>query len=497
MFNVIVNKDIGRIIVKTDDSSVKYMFETLVQEDIFTRNGKRTITKQIKIYENTRQIRDLEGNYVFIFNYGWASYILQVFKRYMSKEDYDSLVHLMVSDSYRTIPFPGLRDYQNEDILHVLKYNHGLISCFTSYGKTQVIAVLAEYFYSLGKSIMIVTPGKKANEEICKRVKSLFGISVPTPDLRMNNIITSGLLTRKDVKDPEKLKDLEALWASYDVILCDEVEYCVNSDSGQFLFDRFIGAEKRYAFSGTADKKSAEMITFRDGLSENVVRNRNLIKYFGPSTIFRLPTAMRVNLIKIKTPAFANVKFEKSDFEKNVYLNITTKLFTDPMICELMVKVLSKYPKTYIPMNNLQSIISDWIDNYFIGRFRILLICAEGYIYYELDGTRRKLKDLAEACEYVKNGLVDVIPSTSAGFRALDLPGLENVLLLTGKIAGVVLQSIGRAGRGTIMNIIGLDSISKLKIPVYSKGMEERDELIKNYYKFCDIVESDIYDINL
>ena len=344
---------------------------------------------------------------------------------------------------------------------------------------------------------MIVTPGKKANEEICKRIKSLFGISIPTPDLRLNNIITSGLLNRKDVKDPDKLRDLEALWASYDVILCDEVEYAVNSDSGQFLFDRFIGAEKRYAFSGTADKKNAEMITFNNGLDENVIRNKNLIKYFGPSTVFRLPTAMRVNLIKIKTPAFANVRFDESDFEKNVYLNVITKLFTDPMICEIMIKVLTRFPKTYIPMNNLQNIISDWINNYFIGRFRILLICAEGYIYYDLSGNRSKLKDLNEACEYVKNNMVDVIPSTSAGFRALDLPGLENVLLLTGKIAGVVLQSIGRAGRGTTMNIIGLDSISKMKIPVYSKGMEERDELIKSYYKYCDIVESVIYDINL
>ena len=134
MFNVIVNKDIGRIVIKTDDSSVKYMFEALVREEVFLKSGRRTITKQVKIYDNTRQIRDTEGNYVFIFNYGWASYILQVFKGYMSKEDYDSLVHLIVSDSYRTIPFPGLRDYQNEDILHVLKYNQSLISCYTSYG---------------------------------------------------------------------------------------------------------------------------------------------------------------------------------------------------------------------------------------------------------------------------------------------------------------------------------------------------------------------------
>ena len=134
MFNVIVNKDIGRIIVKTNDSSVRYMFETYVYEEIFTKSGKRRVQKHIKIYDNERNILDDDNNFVFVFNYGWASYLLQVFKGYISKDDYDSLVHLIVSDSYRTIPFPGLRDYQNEDILHVLKYNQSLISCYTSYG---------------------------------------------------------------------------------------------------------------------------------------------------------------------------------------------------------------------------------------------------------------------------------------------------------------------------------------------------------------------------
>jgi len=364
--------------------------------------------------------------------------------------------------------------------------------------KTQVISVLANYFYTLGKSVMLVSPGKKANEELCKRVKSLYGVSVPTPDLRLNNMITSGLLNRKDVKDPDKLKELEKLWASYDVILVDEVEYCVNSDSGQFLFDRFTGAEKRYAFSGTADKHNAEMITLQNGIDENVIRNRNLVRYFGVSLVFRLPTSMDVNLIKVKSFSLSSVKFEESDFESgNLYLNVMTRIFTDPQVCQLMVKVIKRFPKMYIPLNNLKDIISCWIDTYFKGVFRVLLICGEGYIYYDINGNKTKLKDLSEACDYVKNGMVDVIPSTSAGFRALDLPGLENVLLLSGKIAGVVLQSIGRCGRGTTMNIIGLDTISGRPIPVHTKGMKERDDMIKAYYKYTNIIESDIYETNL
>lgn len=498
MFEVSVNKDVGRIILRTDDSSVKYMFESIVWEKLYVKGKSINVPKNYKIYDNGNDIKDENGNYVFIFNYGWASYLLRVFKGYLSVSDYDALVRLLMSDTYRTIPFQGLRDYQNEDVLHLLRYNIGLFSCFTSYGKTQLIAVLAQYFYSLGKRVILITPGKKACDELKKRLKSLYGIETPSEDGRIGSIITSGLLNRKDVRDPQSLALLEKDWATYDVILCDEVEYCVNSESGQFLFDRLIGAEKRYAFSGTADKQGGEMIGFKDGLDENVMRNRNLVKYFGPSIIYRLPTTMNVNMIKIKTSAFAGIKFPESDFnEGNIYLKVITRLFTSPEFCNLLIKIIKRYPKLYTPVNNLQNIINYWIDNWLIGKFRILLICAEGYIYYDLDGTRKKLKDLSEACDYVRDDKVDFIPSTSAGFRALDLPGLKSVLVLTGKLAGVVIQSIGRCGRGTDMNIIGIDTISGRKIPIYSKGMAERDELIKGYYTYCNIVESEIYETSL
>ena len=134
MFSVEVNKDVGRIILRTDDSSVKYMFESIVWEKLYVKGKSINVPKNYKIYDNGNDIRDENGNYVFIFNYGWASYLLRVFKGYLSVSDYDALVRLLMSDTYRTIPFQGLRDYQNEDVLHLLRYNIGLFSCFTSFG---------------------------------------------------------------------------------------------------------------------------------------------------------------------------------------------------------------------------------------------------------------------------------------------------------------------------------------------------------------------------
>ena len=134
MFSVEVNKEFGRIVVRTDDPSVKYMFESVIQEKTYVRKNWIMLTKNIKIYRNQNDIKDDDGNFIFILNYGWASYILRVFKSYLSVSDYNGLVRLLMSDTVRTIPFPGLRDYQNSDVLHLLRYRISLCSCYTSYG---------------------------------------------------------------------------------------------------------------------------------------------------------------------------------------------------------------------------------------------------------------------------------------------------------------------------------------------------------------------------
>ena len=93
--------------------------------------------------------------------------------------------------------------------------------------------------------------------------------------------------------------------------------------------------------------------------------------------------------------------------------------------------------------------------------------------------------------------MVDVIPSTSAGYRALDFPNLENIMLIEGLKAGVVLQSIGRIARGDHMNIITLSPLSGKRIPVYSSSDESRKELYQGYYKFCNVTTSTILEDNL
>ena len=363
--------------------------------------------------------------------------------------------------------------------------------------KTQVIATLTDYAYSMGESVLLVTPGKKAQDELVKRCKSAFGLDIPSKDGRLDCMITSGLKNRKDFKDPKGRAKIEEHISQFTWLLADEVEYTIN-DAGEFIYSCATGVKRMYGFSGTSDKNSAESITFDNGLSDVVLRNKDLIKHFGANLVYRAPVNKDIDDIQIKTSALDMIKFEAEDFsdEGNVYIKVMSKIWTAPEVCRVIVKVAKKYPLLFIPINNLTNILNEWIDNWFVGTFRVLLICGLGYIYYDLKGNRTKLT-LSEACDYVKAGKVDIVPATSSGYRALDLPLLSNILLVEGLKAGVVLQSIGRIARSDHMNIISLKSLRNKRIPVYSKSNEARKDLYQGYYKHCKITESIINEINL
>lgn len=228
--------------------------------------------------------------------------------------------------------------------------------------------------------------------------------------------------------------------------------------------------------------------------------NKDLVSYFGPALVYRMPTNLTIDNIKIKTFTLNQITFDDIDDEKdgNIYLEILTKIWTFPPVCELIVKIAKKYKMLFIPINNLNNVIYEWINNYFVmqGGLRTLLICGEGYIYYDLQGRITKLS-LQEACDYIRDGEVDIIPSTSSGYRALDFPGLENILLIQGIVAGVTLQAIGRVARGSRMNIISLEPKLSKRIPVYTKGFEHRDKMIQEYYKYCIINNITIDEDNL
>lgn len=482
----------NKIILRTDDPSIHNFLEAEIEEGGFNFWSKKWQVQKVKkpIYEIGRGVKTQlkDGTFKYVLGLGWAAYLMNVFAKYLSIDDYKDLQSVIVAENYRDTPFNNLRDYQNSDALFLLKFKIGLFTVNTSYGKTELISTLANYFHGLGKKVLLVTPGSKARDELVKRCKIRFNLEASGKiGDQLTCIITSGLLNRKDFKDEKLLKGIEKELTNYDVVLVDEVEYTINP-SGKFLYDRLIGAKVFYGFSGTSDKYSAQALTFNNGLSEDIIRNKDLISYFGPTLIYRMPLNIKVDSISIRTESLNHLKFTESDFsqDQNIYMTVMNKIWTSDEVCKDIVKIAEHYPKMFIPINNLTEIINTWIDKYFLKKFRILLVCGEGYIYYDKKGNRSSLT-LEEACDYIKNDLVDVIPSTSAGYRALDFPNLENILLIQGNRAGVTLQAVGRVARGTHMNIISLEPAFPAKIPIYSKGAEGRDEMIKGYYKYCEI----------
>ncbi len=138
MLNLYVDKSDNKIKIITDDSSIKYLLEISEKKTEFIPWQKKwgTTTKVTKIYDNKRIKADSNGIWRFSLGLGWAAYLCNVLQTYISQETYEKFIQdAILADTVRDIPFQELRDYQNEDVLHVLKYKIGLFNVYTGYGK--------------------------------------------------------------------------------------------------------------------------------------------------------------------------------------------------------------------------------------------------------------------------------------------------------------------------------------------------------------------------
>ena len=137
MISVKIDSIIQKIVIHTDDPRVKPMLEfkrEVTKYQPWTRSWNTT-TQIDKIYENTRSPGPKQGIYTFIIGLGWSAYLINIFKGIMTGEDYDEIMRGIYADSYPEYPFPGLRDYQNEDMLFILRYSRAIVQTNTSYGR--------------------------------------------------------------------------------------------------------------------------------------------------------------------------------------------------------------------------------------------------------------------------------------------------------------------------------------------------------------------------
>lgn len=130
----------NKIKIRTDDPSVKYLLESTKKEWTYIpfkhKYGYANVI--CKIYDEKRMKADSFGFFNFTIGLGWTGYILSTFGSYITQNEYNNLIASLYSKSYRDTPFPELRDYQNQDVLYLLRHRRGLFSCYTSYGKKSI-----------------------------------------------------------------------------------------------------------------------------------------------------------------------------------------------------------------------------------------------------------------------------------------------------------------------------------------------------------------------
>lgn len=136
MVTVEYDDSIGKLVVRSDEAVTKAQLEFRRKETKWCPWTKSFREEEVinKIYDNPRRIGPIAGVWRFEIGKGWAAFLAQMFKGKIDSESYKNILRIILADSYRTLPFSGLRDYQNEDVLHLLKYKIGLASLNTGYG---------------------------------------------------------------------------------------------------------------------------------------------------------------------------------------------------------------------------------------------------------------------------------------------------------------------------------------------------------------------------
>lgn len=137
MLNVYIDRTKNLLVLESDEPGLNYFLETSVENyEYIPWQKKWGYTKKlVKIYEPRKGRRKSGQPEKYEIGLGWAGYILGVLGGKMTKDNYEEIMKEAVySDTYRDSPFYGLRDYQNDDVLFLLKYRRGLMTVNTGYG---------------------------------------------------------------------------------------------------------------------------------------------------------------------------------------------------------------------------------------------------------------------------------------------------------------------------------------------------------------------------
>lgn len=441
-------------------------------------------SKQYEYFTNTTYLYHKRIGNEYHFWIGWLLYVVALYKDFIEDKDLKAIQEFIyLGDSIQS---DVLDEEQLSDLNHLIKYKYGIFQVYTGYGKTESICALIMKYFQEGKVVLVVTPNNASRDEIISRLKFRYNYSIDWyfEDELINVINVNG------VSRSNSFREDDPYWETVDYIIADEVEY-VPSDSGDALLYLCKNVKGMWGFSATAEKSEAKPIVFSPeiGISEVIKRNIPVINYFGCSLIYKKPEGLIINLIEITTDAFDDMDFSNLD-ESNIYNEIITRIFNNEKLSLQILELIENHNPLYIPLNRT-TLLDNWIENYFIvNNLKVINKCSRGYELWENEKEIEYLT-LDQCKTMIDNEEVNVFTSTKSGFRALDFPKLNKVLSLAGKDASTVLQYIGRVARGSEFTIYYFTP--NKRIPIYSRDLDTRINMIEEYYNLCTINKSSIY----
>lgn len=477
---------------KIDNWNIKIKIPAFKKNDFIFRNYgmvyeyylKRYVRKEFDDYLYDR----VENGNEFIFKIGFCSFLLN---RYRGCMDEDS-IRILEGEINTNLPnyfLDGLREDQMNDLNSLLKSKRGLFQCYTSYGKTEVIANLVNLIVKNRKEkVLILTASNQSKETVQERLSEKFDIDLKdfSYDSEVNLININGFF-RSSKYNPDS-----PYWGEVKWVLADEVEHCVNDTIKNVYNSILSGVEYMYGFSATTDKKEAKPIgncseSYDIEYMNTVGRNKDLVRYFSCTSVYRKPTRFSIELINVKS----SLSFDGIGYDNNYeYSEIIYELFTDESFCKLLEKICMSQDLIYVPMLRLQ-VIDYWIKNYFKREeYYVMTICSRGFSIYcngELVSDKLKLSDVSYM---INEGMINLIIGTRSSYNSLDFPRLNKVVTLYSKTANVVLQTIGRAARSGSFKVYNISTYKN--IPIYTNDSRKRIKLIKDYYSNSNIKEIEV-----
>lgn len=361
-----------------------------------------------------------------------------------------------------------LRPEQYEFLKKAMRLWSGVLSLPTAYGKNVMIVYLCMCSAIRNKNILICAPSYSIVDEIKQRFER-YGIPIST-DMSESSKIWAinpvGFMARKDIDKYQSWLD------NVDMLIVDECDTVTNSLE-DLIVNRLPNAKIHLGFSATVDKLNGANLTKIRNFNNLRGETVKILKYFGPAIVHKTPS--KVIRIVESDIAFGNYQNLWS------YDKCVNQVWHSPRMVPYLKACIednNKYARStiLIPFTNRGHVAHLLLEPK-LKKYSIAMWTANGIRFN--DREEESNSGLERVKELVNNHEIDVLLTTSVGFKGVDITELKSVMFITGSSYGSVTQILGRVFRyqGDGCPTVYLPrNISEN--PLYNKAYKSRREIV-------------------